>query len=57
MCQVTSSKHEDLIFFLHFYLQILNDIDVKNSLGSLKCKYYLKQVTRTRKQMLEINEN
>ena len=29
---------------LHFYLQMLNIINVKNSWDSLRCKYQLKQI-------------
>ena len=38
---VTGSSYQDLIL-LHFYLQMLNDINVKPSLNSLRCKYQLK---------------
>ena len=55
-CQVTSSRCEDLIL-LHFYLQMLNDINVKNSLDSLRCKYQLKQITKTREKNVAPNKN
>ena len=41
---VSSSRYEDLIL-LRFNLQMLNDINVKNSRDSLRYKYHLKQIT------------
>ena len=46
-CQVASSRCEKLIL-LHFPLQMLNDINIKNSWDSLRGKYQLKQITKTR---------
>ena len=50
--QVTSSRCEDLIL-LHFYLQMLNDINVKNSWEILRYKFQLKQITKSREKMLQ----
>ena len=55
-CQVTNSTWEDLIL-LHFYLHMLNDINVKNSWDSVRCKYQLKQIAKTRKKNVTTNEN
>ena len=41
---------------LHFYVQMLNDINVKNWWDSLRCKYKLKQITKTREKNVETNE-
>ena len=49
---VTGSSYQDLIL-LHFYLQMLNDINVKPSWNSLRCKYQLKQTTAKEKNILE----
>ena len=49
-CQVTSSRCED-VNPLHFYLQMLNDINVKISWESLRCKFQLNQITKTREKM------
>ena len=35
---------------LNFNLHMLNDINVKNSWGSARCKYQLKQITKTREK-------
>ena len=49
-----STTHWDFVSNLshiipsHFYLQMLNDINVKNSWDSLRWKYQLKQIMRTR---------
>ena len=51
-CQVTSSRFEDLIL-LHFYLQILNDTNVKNPWESLRWKFQLKQISKSREKMLQ----
>ena len=55
-CQVTSSRCEDLIL-LRFYLQMLNNINVKKLWDSLKCKYCLKQITKTRVKNVATNKN
>ena len=55
-CLVTSSRCENLIL-LHFYLQMLNDINVENSLDSLRCKYQPQQITKTREKNVSTNEN
>ena len=51
-CHVSSYRCEDLIL-LQFYLQMLNNINVKNSWSSLRYKYQLKQITKTREKMLQ----
>ena len=38
-CQVTSSRYECLIL-LHFYFQMLNDINVKNSCEIFRLKFF-----------------
>ena len=35
---------------LHFYLQMLNDINVDNSWESLRWKFQLKQITKIREK-------
>ena len=42
---------------LHFYIQILNDINVKNSWDSVRCKSQLKQISKTREKNVATNEN
>ena len=54
--QLTSSMWEDLIL-LHFYFQMLNDINTKNSWDSLRCKYQIKQITKIREENGATNEN
>ena len=44
-------------FILHLYLQIFNDINVKNRWQSVRCKYQLKQITKTREKNVATNEN
>ena len=39
--------YENLIL-LHFFLQMFNDIYVKNSWETLRCKFQLKQITKCR---------
>ena len=51
-CHVTSSTCEELIL-LHFCLQLLNDINVKYPLESLRCKFQLKQIIKRRDKMLQ----
>ena len=46
---VTNSRCEDVIL-LHFYLQMLNDINVKNSWERLRYKFQLKQITKSREK-------
>ena len=41
-----NDNDEDLIL-LHFYLQMLNDVNVNKSWDSLRCKYQLKQIIKT----------
>ena len=36
---------------------MLNDINAKNSWGSLRCKYQLKQMTKTSEKNAATNEN
>ena len=36
---------------------MLNDINVKNSRDSSRCKYHLKQATKTRAKNVATNEN
>ena len=36
---------------------MLNDINVKNSWDSVRCKYQLKQITKTREKNVATNEN
>ena len=36
---------------------MLNDTNVKNSRDSLRCKYQLKQITKTREKNVATNEN
>ena len=36
---------------------MLNDINVKNSWDSVRCKYQLKLITKTRKKNVAVNEN
>ena len=55
-CQMTSSRCEDLIV-THFYLQMLDGINVKNSWNSLRCKHQLKQIIKTREKNVATNEN
>ena len=43
---IQSFRCEDLII-LHFYLQMLNDTNVKTPWNSLRCKYQLKVTTKT----------
>ena len=38
-------------------LQMLNDASVKRSWDSLRCKYQLKQITKTREKIVGANEN
>ena len=45
------------IIFSHFYLQMLNDINVKNSWDSLSWKYQLKQIMKTREKTVATSEN
>ena len=55
-CLITGSKCDDLLL-LHFYLQRLDDINVKNSWNSLRCKHQLKQIIKTREKNFATNEN
>ena len=48
--QVTSSRYENLIL-LHFYLEMLNDIDVENLWESLRYKFQLKQINKSREML------
>ena len=50
--QATSSRCEDLIL-LHFYHQMLNDINVKSSWECLRCKFQLLQITKSREKILQ----
>ena len=50
--QVASSRCEDLML-LRFYLEMLNDINVKNSWESLRYKFQLKHITKSREKMLQ----
>ena len=52
----TNSRCEDLIL-LHFYLQTVDDINLKNSWNSLRCKHQLKQIFKTREKNVSTNEN
>ena len=36
---------------------MLNDINVENSWNSVRCKYQLKQITKTREKNVATNEN
>ena len=36
---------------------MLNDINVKNSWDSVRCKYHLKHITKTREKNVATNEN
>ena len=36
---------------------MLNDINVKNSWDSVRCKYQLKQITKNREKNVATNEN
>ena len=51
-CQVTNFRREDAIL-LHFHLQMLNAINVKNSCESLRYKFQIKQITKSREKMLQ----
>ena len=42
---------------LHFYIQILNDINVKNSWDNVRCKSQLKKISKTREKIVATNEN
>ena len=52
-CQVTSSRCKNLIL-LDISLQMLNDVNVKNSVDSLRYRYQLKHIIKTtEKKMLQ----
>ena len=45
------------IMLSHFYLQMLNDVNVKNSWDNLRWKYQLKQIMKTREKNNATSEN
>ena len=53
-CQVTNSRCEDVIL-LHFYLQMLNDMNVKNSWESLGLKFQNLSFNPMQNSILERN--
>ena len=42
---------------MNLYLQMLNDTSVKRSWESLRCKYQLKQITKTGEKNVGTNKN